>query len=617
MTSVAPTASVQGLQGIVHGGQQPVAGATVQLIAPGTAGYGSAGSVIVSTTTDGNGNFTLPRPYTCPANSGLVYILATGGNPGAGVNSALAEAAILGPCSALSASTYVYISEVTTVAAAYALAPFASISPGTTNIGTSSSNLIGLQNAATAAANLASNTTGQAPAANSISGVTLPTAEMNTLADILAACVNSGVAGVASTTCSSLFTAATPPAGSSPTDTFQAALDIALNPGNNAAALFALVTPSAPFQPTLATAPGDFALGIVFNGGIIAASKGAQGIDIDAAGNPWVAVLGGGTTGVPSGLLELSPNGIVSPASGAYLNTLNDPQVVAINGGGLVEVVDFNNNNVQEYSPAGSTGTGFSVANPTSLNGPAAMAIDNRDSSTWITNFNGNTITHISQTGVEITASSPLPTGSTPWGVAIDASGDVILADSDNKSTTGVNSGLTRFAPTGTGTYTSGFVGTGAGTYPYDVAIDNGGNIWSTQSLGVGKNLPTGQGLSPVGGYASNPDNSTASVAIDGLGRAFVSNNSFANSTQPGSLTVFANNGTLLSTSNASYGYFANGTIPVFPFFPRGLALDASGNCWIAGSAPSAVVELIGIAAPVATPLSVQNTPTNRLGVRP
>jgi hypothetical protein len=107
-----------------------------------------------------------------------------------------------------------------------------------------------------------------AQAATSIPGAILPTAELNTLADILAACVNS--IGTSSTGCSSLTFLATPPGGVAPADTFQAAIDIALNPGNNAAALAGLVSPSAPYQPTLTSAPTDFALGIVYDGGAFA-----------------------------------------------------------------------------------------------------------------------------------------------------------------------------------------------------------------------------------------------------------------------------------------------------------------------------------------------------------
>jgi len=97
----APVVSEAAISGKIHGGQQPVAGAVVQLIAPGTGAYGVAGSVIASTVSGADGSFTIPRPYTCSANSGLVYVLATGGDAGAGPNPAVAEAAIVGPCSAL------------------------------------------------------------------------------------------------------------------------------------------------------------------------------------------------------------------------------------------------------------------------------------------------------------------------------------------------------------------------------------------------------------------------------------------------------------------------------------------------------------------------------------
>src|SRR5438445_4103263 len=68
----------------VHGGQQPVSGATLQLYAVGTTGDGSAATALLTqaVTSDANGNFDITGAYTCPSASTLVYITATGGNPG-------------------------------------------------------------------------------------------------------------------------------------------------------------------------------------------------------------------------------------------------------------------------------------------------------------------------------------------------------------------------------------------------------------------------------------------------------------------------------------------------------------------------------------------------------
>ncbi len=75
--------------------------------------------------------------------------------------------------------------------------------------------------------------------------------------NILASCVNS----TGTTACNALFTAATPSGGATPTNTLDAALDIALNPTNNVGVLFALPTPSAPFGPTLSSAPANWTFG--------------------------------------------------------------------------------------------------------------------------------------------------------------------------------------------------------------------------------------------------------------------------------------------------------------------------------------------------------------------
>ncbi len=222
--SASGTLSAATLGGAVHGGQQPVSGATVMLMLPGATTYGAGATILASTSTDTSGAFTLP-PYTCPANSGLVYLLATGGNSGSGSNSALAEAALLGPCNLLTPATFINITEVSTVAAAYGLAPFASVSSSGAGIGTTTANRQGLNNIFGATNNLVNAQTGNARGASELAGMVLPQAELNTLADILASCVNSSGSTSPTAPCGMLFSAATPAAGVAPGDTFQAALD--------------------------------------------------------------------------------------------------------------------------------------------------------------------------------------------------------------------------------------------------------------------------------------------------------------------------------------------------------------------------------------------------------
>jgi hypothetical protein len=53
---------------------------------------------------------------------------------------------------------------------------------------------------------------------------------------------------------------ATPPGGVAPTNTIQAVIDILANPTANAASLYGLLTPAAPFQPDLPSAPSSWSL---------------------------------------------------------------------------------------------------------------------------------------------------------------------------------------------------------------------------------------------------------------------------------------------------------------------------------------------------------------------
>jgi len=594
--------AVEALSGSVHGGQQPVTGATVSLIAPGTSGYGTAGSVIATTTTDALGNFTLPRPYTCPANSNLVYLLATGGNAGAGTNTAIAEAAIAGPCSSLTTGNFFSISEVTTVAAAYALAPFATISAGTTNIGTSATNLQGLTNAAGAANNLANVTTGAAHATGDFPGIVPPTAELNTIADILSTCVNQGTTLGVPTSCATLFANTTPSGGATPTDTFQAAINLAKNPGLNNTALFNLVTANGPFQPTLTSAPGDFTIALGYNGGAITPAGGAIGVNIDATGNAWISTSGGSA----HCLTEISPAGVylsgstVSATTGFGCSNLTSAIGIAIDQSGFIDVANNGANTILKFNPNGTLNSTFSA---TSINGPNGITIDGAGD-IWIANFNAtlSKTTELLPTGVESTH-SPVTTG---FGNVDVAAGPLAVWETNYKSNFISRIDLTTFA----------VIDVNIGGTQGGVAIDHNNNAWIavTGNGNVFESNNAGTLINPFGGYVYI-GGSVQNIAVDGLGNIFCGG--YLGATSPGALVEFNNSGTNLGPAN---GFYGSGVIPNTPQPPEGIAIDGSGNVWIAGTTqgtlPAYVAQIIGVAAPVVTPRSTAVT-NNTLGVRP
>lgn len=260
-----------GRQGVVHGGQEPVKGATVQLYAVGTAGDGSAATALLSpaTTTGADGGFTLTGLYTCPSASALVYLVATGGNPGLGGmanNADLAMMSTLGQCGALGPSTFIVVDELTTVAGVYSLAPFMSSASA---VGSVASDASALATAFTVSSELVDTTTGMAPGTGVPAGTLVPVAQIDTIGDILAGCVNSagGVLGDSSP-CGQLLSL-TAVSGAAPvTDTVGALLRLAGNPGLNTAALYNLAAPVGPFEPAQPQTPPDLAVRLIVPGGL-------------------------------------------------------------------------------------------------------------------------------------------------------------------------------------------------------------------------------------------------------------------------------------------------------------------------------------------------------------
>ena len=241
----------------VYAGRTPVSGANVQIYTVGTTADASAATPLLfpPLVTDTTGSAVLGG-YTCPSAQALVYLIATGGNPGISAsNPDLAMMTAIGPCGSITSAPLV-VNELTTVAAVNALVSYMA---SATAVGSGPADIAALGNAFTLAAQFVDPATGTAPGTGVPSGYTVPVATINTLGDILNACTAStgGTAGDGSA-CGTLFALATPPGKAIPTDSLEASLAIAGTPAFNTYLLYSLTNTTQPFQPNLTSLPGDF-----------------------------------------------------------------------------------------------------------------------------------------------------------------------------------------------------------------------------------------------------------------------------------------------------------------------------------------------------------------------
>jgi streptogramin lyase len=572
-----PTPSGPSLTGSVHAGQTAVSGATIQLYAAGSTGYGAVATALLVSpaTSDASGKFSFH--YTCPSASGLIYLVAVGGNPGlsAGTNNAaLAMMAALGPCGSLASSATVSVNELTTGASVFALAQF--MSPGA-NVGTSSTNTQGLANAFAMINNLVNVGTGTAPGPSLPAGAASPTATLNTIANILNSCTGSPGA------CSPLFFAATPSGATVPANTIDAVLAIALNPSLNPGALYGLTPARPPFQPALAQAPDDWMLSINYTGGGL---HGPSALAIDQRGNVWIADYYGAVT-------EFSSQGqALSPTAGFTGGGLNECYGLTIDNSGNVWVTNEQSSgsvngglgSLTELSSSGQILSGAGGFFGGGINFPVAAASD-ADGNIWISNYGSSSASLFANSGAAISGSNGYGSGQLdfPVAVAVDGSGNAWLANQSSTTITKI---------TADGTQATSFSCCNA---PSGLAIDQHGNIWVTNFLedSVSELSPTGVVLSSgfTGGGLLRPQ----AIAVDGKDNVWVANYHGDSITElEGADSVTP--GTPLSPGSG-YGLSAGLSLPF------SVTVDGSGNVWVSSFANNTVSEFLGAAAPVKTPL--------------
>jgi streptogramin lyase len=604
LTNSAKTTSAQGaeIQGKVHGGQTVISGASIYLYAANTTGYGAASISLLNSsggntqkdsngnyyvTTGSDGSFGITGDYTCPSTTSQLYLYATGGNPGSGENSAIGLLAALGACPAngtLSPSLYVVINEVSTIAAAYSIAGYAT---DALHVSSSGSTLAqtGIANAFATVTNLETLNAGVAlattPAVNGGNG-TVPQSEIDTLANILAACINS--AGPASTACAALFSNAKN-GSNTPTDTATAAIDIAHNPGANIATLYGLQTGSAAFQPMLAAAPNDFTVAVSYNGGGLV---DPIDIAIDSSGNVWVTNYDG------KSISEFGPTGAaLSPANTGFTGGgLSLPTGIAIDTAGNAWAANVNGNSnfgISEFSSSGAAISGSTGDIAGGVYEPYFIAFD-ASGNIWVTNANANnSISELNSSGAAIAGSgSPFTGGglNEPQYIAIDVSGNIWTANNGYNSISEFNS---------SGSPASGALGYAGGgvNLPQGIAIDADGNVWTANFSGssISEFIPSGSAGSwnPNSPFTGCGLTYPIGIAIDGSNHIWVTNGSTSG------VCEFSSTGSAISGSNGYEGGGQSG--------PEFNAVDGSGNLWLAGFLGERVVEFVGVASPVVTPI--------------
>jgi hypothetical protein len=654
-TQTPSSASSEAISGTIHGGPNPVMGATVKLYAtttvasPGSSnnyGYGQAGNLLATTTTSSTGAFSFTfGSYTCPAGQ-QAYITAAGGNTGANsANSASLLMAAIGPCSGLSAGTAIWIDEPSTIAAAYALSGFMTVSGTTVNISAPANNnattpacsgtgasmtcsSAGLAHAFLNAANLvhSSNISGidsTSPTGLAYSTLTsnakgvVPQSTIHALANAVEACTNSSGAG--STACTTLMTDTTPPvaldaASATPTTTLQAMLELAQYPQPGmASAIFNIGSSIGYYSPALSATPTDWTLAIKYTGSGTTNFAAPWHVTTDISDNVYVADDTGNMS-IFSLSSDGAPNWVTPDVNGS--NAI----VASSSGDGLALITDAVNGYVYApedgflYQLNSSTGAvSQSIAAPAGGN-LFAGAVD-KNGNVFITGFtanpglqelpvSGSTLTTVNVGGAAVPAGLRY--------VYLDPSGNIWTGKGQSNPAAlyyAANTGTTAAPAYANAAVTvSGVTGSGSEGVEGVPMIDTLGNVW----------ISTDQNLYEIVGGQSSVPGGTASIPAATLitpdsgviryARMDGNNNIFfgAASTGAGFLSIYYTVNTAGAASNANIqmnpcnvgAATSCGTSYALVNVVRGVAVDSTGSVWAAVVASDNVLQILGVGGP-------------------
>jgi uncharacterized protein (TIGR03437 family) len=386
---------------------------------------------------------------------------------------------------------------------------------------------------------------------------------------------------------------------------------------------------------------GNGQAGLFGDGGpaTAAALNSPYGIAFDAVGNLYIADVNN------MRVRRVNAAGIIGPAAGnggfkfsgdggpAISANFNAPPGVAMDGAGNLYIADATNNRIRKVANgivttfAGNGAASFAgdggLATDAALNNPMAVAVD-ATGAVYIADTNnqrirkvsGGTITTIAGNGNSDFSGDGGPATAAafgnPVGIAVDATGNIYVADSLNQRIRRISNGnITTIAGNGTAGFSGdGGAATGASLnldqYYFDgVAVDAAGSLYIAdgQNLrirkvtfgggiaaistvaGTGKNDSSGDGGPATGAGLSYP----AGVAVDPQGNLYIAE-------YAGNRVRKVSNGTIASIAgNGSYSSSGDGGLGTAAgvLAPAGLALDSAGDLFIAETGSDRVREVL------------------------
>jgi uncharacterized protein (TIGR03437 family) len=404
--------------------------------------------------------------------------------------------------------------------------------------------------------------------------------------------------------------------------------DVALDSKGNlyiadtANAVIRQVTPAG----VISTFAGTTAIGFTGDGDLAlkAALLAPLAVAVDPSGN--VYIVENGDSRIRKVDTKLNINTIVGTGTGGFAGDgsdatkaqLNSPTGIAVDASGNLYIADFLNLRVRKVSSSGSISTvagngvlSFSgdggPALSAQMNGPLGVAADTAGN-LYVADTGNNVVRKVAKNVITTIAGNgtagsngdgsagPSAQLSSPMGLAVDASGNLYIADSQNAKVRRVSS--TGVISTAAGNGTPGFGGDGAAATgaqlntPLGVVVDAAGNLFIADFSNnrVRKVTPAGtistvagngnSGYSGDGAPATNAQlNTPTGVALDAAGNLYIAdagNNVIRVVTPSGTISTIAGNGT------AGYSGDGGPAVKAQLVNPRAIAVDSAGNVYIA-----------------------------------